>query len=54
MHMDDQDLHVGILGTALHSKDADISQRLSQFSDKLMIEGRKGVSVAIQSCLLAL
>lgn len=52
MYMDDQSLHIGIVGTALHSKDTDISQRLSQFFDKLMIEGKKGIFRAIQSCLI--
>lgn len=49
-HMDDQGLHTGVVGTALHAKNADMMQMLSQLSDKLIIEGRKRISRAIQSC----
>ena len=52
--MKDGDLQTRVVGTALHAKDTDISQRLSQFSDKLVTEGTQGVSRAIQSCLSSL
>lgn len=51
MHMDDQNLNTGVMGIALPAKNTDISQRLSQFSDNLLIKGRKDISRAIRSCL---